>query len=569
MIVPVETPYLVVVGLLLLGALGALIADRRRQSNLAGLCVLIGLLVGTLTLVLVVLAPSFLSTVNFLYLPESRMTHRFVGAPFAFPILAALLALVVRQMLTGMMGMPLVLVSVVVTGAAAIGALMSADLLAAYAFATLSGIAGFFTIHAHPLAGRASVRIGSRYLLLQLLGDTGLLLAVILVSRGELRLAAGCLVAGGIVRLGLFPFHRFILDCARLPGACSVTVLLVGQAIGMSFFVRAFVLTAGSDDVRSLLPSGVWLLIPIGLLSCVAGAVLSHGAPSYRAMLDRASLIDCGHIAVAVGVATAESLASAVLFSITFLLSRATLLLVADAASERGQQQRRLPNGPSMLPFGLGFGTVSFLPPLSGFVARWLLYLMVGRSGYGWAVGILLVVSLVELSFLIQRVATLGVPRASISVGRPLVVALAPVWVPLGLVAIGPIFLMFALVSPAIAVARPSASWSFGLDVLLSFPSVATLLLLLGVVVVGLATYFRPNLMIFRRAQMLASHRAIVTVERIARIVASQGLPMWLISSVSDILFQLGNLVARPSEQRFFSVAIISLTLALTLIALT
>ena len=568
MIVHIETSYLFAIGLMLLGALGALIADFRQQPNLAGLSVLVGAVSGGIVLILLISIPS-VSPVELLNLPRASQISGDAGAPFAFPILAALLALTGRQIMTGMIGMPRLLAACAVTCAAAIGAIMTADLLVAYALATVASVFGLLTIHLHPLAGRSSIRLGARYVLLQFICDTGILASIVFLARGEARLAAACLLIGGVTRLGLFPFHVFMSDLSRLPGLCALTVLTVSQAIGMSLFVRAFVLTAGTDASNALLPLGVWLLIPLGLLSCIAGTLLLHGSPRYRLLLDRAALIDCGHLAVAVGVATAETLGSAILFGIFFLLSRATLLLVADAASERGQQHRRLPNGPAMLPFGLGFGTLAFLPPTAGFVARWLLYSMLLRAGFGWAVAILLLVSFAELAVLIRRVATLDPPGTHFPLGRPLAVALAPLWFPLAAVIVGPVVVVYVLVSPALAVARPFVPWSFGLDVLLNFGSIAVLLVFLCVVLLGLATHFRPQLSVFKKVRALSGHGAVLSIERFARIVAAVGLPSWLISSVSDVLYQIGDLVARPSEQRYFSIAIIGFTLAFTLVALT
>ena len=171
-------------------------------------------------------------------------------------------------------------------------------------------------------------------------------------------------------------------------------------------------------------------------------------------------------MAAGFAIATPIGLAAALLYALDAALARTTLLAIADATSQRGGQSRRLPDGPALIPFALGFGALTGMPPQPGFVARWLLYLALLRAG-AWPVALVLALaSAVGLAVLLREIGRLGPPAQPRLLARPLLIGLGLLWVPLGLFVVAPIALLGQVIAPIVALIWPGQATSVGLDAL-------------------------------------------------------------------------------------------------------
>jgi hypothetical protein len=404
----------------------------------------------------------------------------------------------------------------------------------------------------------AALRAAGRYALLCLTADLAVLAAALLGERAPL--LAGGLALAGVARLRLVPFHG-LPELARLSGRAYLASALFGGLVGVALLGRA----AATPGPR-LGPA----LLAVALATALAAALALPLARRYRVALDLVGLVDAAHVAAALAVGTPLALAVGLLYALNAAAARALLLLIADAASERGQQRRRLPGALTLLPFGLGFGSLVGMPPLPGFVARWLVYLALLEGG-AWPLVTAFALALAAagaLAELLQRIAAFGPPAAAPRRGPALVVGLALLWLPLGLIVVTPAALLAGPLAAAVAALRPDAPWSLGVDVLLSVRGVIALLLALAPVVLGFALYAERELGALRRP--------IGLWRRLTRgagwpglgEVALGGLPWRWLGLFGEMLGSVLTAALAPWEERFLPAGVVAAVLVAVLVAL-
>jgi hypothetical protein len=439
----------------------------------------------------------------------------------------------------------------VAVGAAA-GALLAPDLEIVYLLAVLASAASYVAVLVDPGTGPAGTRTAGRWLVLGLLGDLGLLAAAAGVggSRG--------LVLAGVVRLSLFPFQTAAFGSARVAGRGSYGRAVVGVLLGVGLLARAE-LVAGQGSVWVL-----WL----AALTASAGIAALWRAHSYPDALARSILVDTAHVAAGLAAGTPLSIAAGLLYAMSAALARTTLLGVADATSERGRQSRRLPDGPALIPFGLGFGGLVGMPPQPGFVARWILYLALFQVDAWPAALVLAAAATAAFAVLLREVGALGPPAQPRLAPQPLLLGLLLVWLPLGLFLVAPIVTLNELIAPAIAVARPDQSLSLGPEFLLGVPSVLALLLTIAIVLVGFALYVGRVPRVAARAWRLLRSAPLAPLRRTADAVALVGLPLSVLDGLGALIADGVVLLLEPWEARFHAVGLGAVALAMLLLAL-
>ncbi|HEY3109777.1 MAG TPA: hypothetical protein VGL23_13540, partial [Chloroflexota bacterium] len=440
------------------------------------------------------------------------------------------------------------------TGCAAT-ALFAPDLLSAYGGATLASAAAWAAAALDRGVGPAGLRAAGRWLLALLVGDLGLLAAGLGIG-GEIGL-----VVAALPRLALFPFQPLALAAARLPGRIEFGLALVAALLGVDLLGRALVLAAGREGT----PIGPWLLAA-ALATALAAAPLLGRARGYRSALARTLLIDAAHVAAGLALATPLGLAAALLYGLDAALARTTLLAIADATSQRGGQVRRLPDGPALIPFALGFGALTGMPPQPGFVARWLLYLALFRAGAGLAVIGLAVAAALGLAVVLREIGRLGPPAQPRLAARPLLIGLALLWVPLGLFVVAPIVVLDQLIAPIAALIWPGQALALGLGALLGLPGALALLVAGAVVVGGFAGYLGRG-PAGPLARALGSG-ALAPARGAIEAVAGAGLPLGLLDGLAVLVADGARLLLAPWEARFQAVGAAAVVLAMLLLAL-
>jgi hypothetical protein len=444
------------------------------------------------------------------------------------------------------------------TALAAAGASAGAVLpgLGLYAGGALAAIGGWLAAGLDRANGPPALRGVAGYTLLCLTADLAVLAAALPVEPSPL--LAGGLALAGVARLRLFPFHG-LPELARLSGRAYLASALFGGVVGVALLARA-----GATGRPGLAPA----LALLALATVLAAGLALPLARRYRIALDLVGWVDSAHVAAALALGTPLALAVGLLYALNSAGARALLLLLADASSERGQQRRRLPGALTLLPFGLGFGSLVGMPPLPGFVARWLVYGAL-IEGATWPLALVLaLVSAGALAELLRHIAAFGSPAPAAGRGGALVAALALLWLPLGVIIVTPIALLDGPLALAVAALRPDAAWSLGVDALLSVPGVVALLLALAPVVLGFALYAERELGPLRRP-LLLWRRLTGRVGRLGLAEAALGgLPWRWLGLFGEMLGGVLTAALAPWEERFVAVGVFAAGLVVVLVAL-
>ena len=302
------------------------------------------------------------------------------------------------------------------------GAFLTGDLFNLFVFFEVLLIASYGLLLFG--AGRQRTRAGLHYVVLNLIGSTLFLFAVgtlygvlgtLNMADLAMRLRELAPADLGVVRAaGLLLFVVFALKAALaplhlwLPGAYGHTsapvaaMFAIMTKVGAYAILRVYSLMFGPDSGPAAGLLDAWLL-PLALLTVVAGTV---GMLASRRLSQQAAylvVVSAGTLLTAFGLGGANAVAAGLYYLAHSTFAAATLFLLADIIGKaRGSLQDHLVTGPG-LPRGqllaglflLAAVAISGLPPLSGFLGKWLIL----QSSFGtpwmvWVVGVLLVTSL-------------------------------------------------------------------------------------------------------------------------------------------------------------------------------
>jgi multicomponent K+:H+ antiporter subunit D len=342
------------------------------------------------------------------------------------------------------------------------GAFLTGDLFNLFVFFEVLLIASYgLLLHG---GGPERIRAGLHYVVLNLVGSILFLFAVgtLYGLLGTLnmadlaqRLANVAPQDLGVVRAaGLLLFVVFALKAALaplhlwLPGAYGYTsapvaaMFAIMTKVGAYAILRVHSLMFGPDagPLAGLLQP--WLL-PLALITVVAGTV---GVLASQRLSQQAAylvVVSAGTLLTAFGIGGSEAFAAGLYYLAHTTFAAAALFLLADVLGRaRGATHDRLVSGPE-LPSGQLLAGVFLLialavggmPPLSGFIGKWLiLQASMGQPGMPWVFGVLLVTSLLVIMALarsgtllflkIDEGAIASAPARAADLGAPLVLAL-------------------------------------------------------------------------------------------------------------------------------------------------
>ncbi|BAZ94471.1 multisubunit Na+/H+ antiporter, MnhD subunit [Thiohalobacter thiocyanaticus] len=305
------------------------------------------------------------------------------------------------------------------------GAFLTGDLFNLFVFFEILLLASYgLLLHG---GGPERTRAGLHFVVINLAGSTLFLFAVgtLYGVLGTLNMAdlarrmaqVGPAELGLVQAAGLLLFGVFALKAALVPlylwlpaayagtSAPVAALFAVMTKVGVYSIVRLDTLIFGAQAGDSAHLLGDWLL-PLALLTLaigMAGVVASTGLRQQAAYLVIASV---GTLLIAAGLGTAGGLAAGLYYLPHTTFAAAALFLLADSiARRRGKLADRFaPDGtlshPRLLG-GLFFITavlIAGLPPLSGFVAKFLiLRAALPHPDLAWIMAVVLVTSLLAL----------------------------------------------------------------------------------------------------------------------------------------------------------------------------
>jgi multicomponent Na+:H+ antiporter subunit D len=216
------------------------------------------------------------------------------------------------------------------------------------------------------------------------------------------RIAIGLFLCGLFIKSGLVPFHAWLPD-AYSAAPAPVSILLAGivtKASGVYALIRLAISVFG---LHSSLQS---LLMFIGAVSILVGAIAALTQTDFKRMLAYSSISQVGYIVLGLGCATPLAIFGAVFHLFNHAIFK-SLLFVNAASVEKelgttdmekmgGLAQKMPVAGVSSV---VGLLSTAGIPPLSGFWSKFIIILALWQAGrFGYAF-IAVLASLLTLAY--------------------------------------------------------------------------------------------------------------------------------------------------------------------------
>ncbi len=303
------------------------------------------------------------------------------------------------------------------------GIVMVSDIFSLYVFIEIVAVASFILISTYK--DKLALESTFKYIVLSIAATVFIMLSIaifMLLSGGTsfasitsmsksyagspLIIIAVCMfISGTFTKGGLVPFHGWLPDAhSSAPG--SISILLSGIVIkvtGIYPLIRILNLTGGGGDtVKDI-------LLVIGALSIVVGALASLGQNDMKRMLAFSSVSQMGYIVLSLGTGTALGIAGAVFHILNHAIFKSQLFANAAAVEKQAgtRDMNKLGGLAKKMPITGGTSIVAMLsisgiPPLSGFWSKLLIILALWQSAHYTYAFIAVVASVITLAYFLM-----------------------------------------------------------------------------------------------------------------------------------------------------------------------
>jgi len=313
------------------------------------------------------------------------------------------------------------------------GIAMVQDLFTMYVFIEVTSVAAVILVVLRD--GELSFEGAWKYLLLSaiasvlMLASLGMFLltaggvsfdeaaAALRAGTAEAWVAAALFLSGLFVKSAMVPFHGWLADAySEAPPGVSVFLAgIVTKASGVFALMRLAPAAFGDTG------PGAMILLVVGAVTAVGGALLSLTQSDVKRMLAYSSISQMGYIVMALGGQPGLALVAAGVHFFNHTVSKAQLFVNA-AALERQLGTRdmdRMGGIASLMPLTGGtsvVGTLSVagLPPLAGFWSKLIIVIALWKAGHVAFAAIAVLTSLVTLAYFLslQRRVFFGIAPA-------------------------------------------------------------------------------------------------------------------------------------------------------------
>jgi multicomponent Na+:H+ antiporter subunit D len=303
------------------------------------------------------------------------------------------------------------------------GIVMVKDVFSLYVFLEITAIVSFVLISLYRdmdaleaafkylvLSAIATVMmLSSIALLLLFAGDTSFsaINAAIMTSHHSslLMIAMGLFICGLFIKGGLMPFHGWVPD-AYSAASSPVSVLLAGivtKTVGIYALIRIVTLVFVFDNPIK------YLLMFVGAISIVFGALAALGQSDFKRMLSYSSISQVGYIVIGLGCGTPLSIFGAIFHLLNHSIFKSLLFVNAAAVESQtglrdmdkmsGLAEKMPLTGVTSL---LAVLSTAGIPPLSGFWSKIIIIMALWISGYRIYAVVAVTASVITLAYFLS-----------------------------------------------------------------------------------------------------------------------------------------------------------------------
>jgi len=317
------------------------------------------------------------------------------------------------------------------------GIVMVNDLFSLYVFLEIVAVASFVLISFHRdiwalegafkyiiMSAVATIMmLASIGLLLMLAGDTSFATVAAALKSSDrnflMVLAVGLFTVGLFIKGGLVPFHGWLPD-AYSTAPSGVSVLLAGivtKTTGVYTLIRLVTSVFGfTESVMSI-------LLAVGLISIVVGALAALGQKDFKRMLAYSSISQVGYIILGLGAGNAYGVMGAVFHLFNHSIFKSQLFINSAAVEEQTgtRDMDKLGGLGSKMPVTSTTSLIALLstvgiPPFSGFWSKLIIIIALWQSANYFSALVAVVASVITLAYFLsmQRRVFFGKLRAGL-----------------------------------------------------------------------------------------------------------------------------------------------------------
>jgi multicomponent Na+:H+ antiporter subunit D len=217
--------------------------------------------------------------------------------------------------------------------------------------------------------------------------------------------AMGAFICGLFVKGGLVPFHAWLPD-AHSAAPTAVSMLLSGIQIKV---LGAYTIIRLVTSVFGYTGSVAYILMVVGTISLVFGALGALGQRDFKRMLAYSSISNMGYIVLGLGCGTALGIAGAVFHLFNHSVFKSLLFANAGAVESRTgtRDMDKMGGLASRMPLtGLTSVLASLsaagVPPLAGFWSKLIIVMALWMSGYYTYAAIAVLTSIITLAYFLS-----------------------------------------------------------------------------------------------------------------------------------------------------------------------
>jgi len=213
------------------------------------------------------------------------------------------------------------------------------------------------------------------------------------------------LVTGLFIKSGLVPFHGWLPD-AYMAAPPATSVLLAGivtKTTGVYTLIRLVTSVFAMSGTVNM------LLLVLGAVSIVIGALAALGQKDFKRMLAYSSISQVGYIILGLGSGTALGIAGAIFHLFNHSVFKSLLFVNAAAVEQQSgtRNMDKLGGISDKMPITGTTSVIAFLstagiPPLSGFWSKFIVIVAVWKAGHHYYAALAILASLITLAYFLS-----------------------------------------------------------------------------------------------------------------------------------------------------------------------
>ncbi|NIO22532.1 MAG: hypothetical protein GTN38_00710 [Candidatus Aenigmarchaeota archaeon] len=184
--------------------------------------------------------------------------------------------------------------------------------------------------------------------------------------------ALGMLVAGFSLKAAIVPFHAWKPDAIEgTPAPIGAIFTAISTAVGVYGILRVLF-------IFNLIQLN-WVLILFGVITMLVGAGLALVQVNVKRMLAYSGISQIGYVIMVIGFGTLLGLTSGLYHILNNALIKTLLFMGVGVGiyltGKENLNEMGMKSTPLLICVGIGLLSLSGIPPLNGFVSKWLIFM--------------------------------------------------------------------------------------------------------------------------------------------------------------------------------------------------